>query len=675
MYQLPFSRPNLFALGREIKAAGSRDVHVFPSRFDGTTMSDAQREAKASADEHCDWRGDSPEPELDDLAHNEDSHGIRSHDEVCSWRGDSPEPELDDLAHHSNGKESTKLSPKSGATSDAGPHPVQTEPEYLSPPPKAESPKDHGEISKKPESPEDHGQISKSPKENAPQAPPAGWFCPRLVHDNQQSQQPSSRKMEHEERSQEERGNEEKGRQVPDNAGITPQEGFSLGLRQALDVFQSIVKSSRAQPAPSQSEEAESSKGRKQSTQENDIPPEPVVVPLIPTMVEPQLSKRDRIKEDKAKAKREKEEAKKAQKERKAREKEEKRRLRKEKEAVRKNKPCRCKGKKTDSSPPELPARNHNSSAAEPHVHPGCHMCQHPEDEGTLDFMREIIGSAQTLASFNDIVNAAKRYLGMKGTAEPQPTQQAEESSRWNDEELVQHIAAHIHKHMHQYYDLDSPRGDFRRTPPRKTDLRSTQDEGSAGPGIQTERSDNGGTTSHGLDGNGDWPTSVMQGHILRSREPMSTPDITLTQPPSRDYSPCRAPTGRCVSPWCEQLGFKMEDPVPSFPSRSTSCLRRGFNSSPSRLRSVVTTPCAHTPICPHRPYHKSALYACVPVSVVPALDLETPYCGHHSCHSISPFMTPASISHTPYPLFNYEPHSIAETIPGTPRRSVSASG
>ncbi|KAI0840703.1 hypothetical protein F5Y06DRAFT_293967 [Hypoxylon sp. FL0890] len=550
MFQLPISWPNLFALEREITAAGSKDPYVFPSRFDGTTMSDARREAKAEAAENCTWRGDSPEPEFDDLAHNED---LRLHDEVCSWRGDSPQPEFDDLAHDSKAKESPKLPPKPRATSDAGPHLIQTEPIPSETPPEPETQKDQKELP------------NISPKEKVP-----------IDRDRKHDVLPSGKQALETPPADNQPPSEERGQQLPDNVGDTPQEGSSQGFRQAFGAFRNLINPYRAEFGSGQPGEAESRKRRRRSTKENDIPSEPVIVPLIPTMVEPQPAKGNKTKEGKKKAKREREEVKKAQKERKVREKEEKRRLRKEQEKAKKDHRCKRKGKKTASTPPELPPRANNPAVAESHAHPGCHICQHPEDEGTNSFMRELMGNAQNVPSFNDIANAAKRYLGMQKAAEPQPTQPAEQSPSWNEEELVDHIAAHIHKHIHQNYDLDSPRGEFRKTSLRKTDLKPTQDEVSAGSGMQAENRDSGGPTSHGLDGNRDWPMTIMQSQILRGLKPASTPEVALTQPPSRAYSPCRPPISRCVSPWCEQLGFKIDDPVPSYPSRSASWSRRG---------------------------------------------------------------------------------------------------
>ncbi|XDG09397.1 hypothetical protein ABKA04_009012 [Annulohypoxylon sp. FPYF3050] len=99
--------------------------------------------------------------------------------------------------------------------------------------------------------------------------------------------------------------------------------------------------------------------------------------------------------------------------------------------------------------------------------------------------------------------------------------------------------------------------------------------EGEEGPAEPRKQPENEGPVNHGLDGNGDWPLTVMQNHILRSLEPMSTPDAVATQSPQA-YSPCRGSVSRSVSPWCEQLGFTMQDGPPSFTRRNGSRLRRG---------------------------------------------------------------------------------------------------
>ncbi|OTB08271.1 hypothetical protein M426DRAFT_317386 [Hypoxylon sp. CI-4A] len=92
-------------------------------------------------------------------------------------------------------------------------------------------------------------------------------------------------------------------------------------------------------------------------------------------------------------------------------------------------------------------------------------------------------------------------------------------------------------------------------------------------------------------------------------------------------------------------------------------------------MGAAATTTCLNTPTCSHKFHAGPAIYACIPISVVPALCLETSCCGHRSCH----FASPVTVPHTPLPAFNFEPLGVAETIIGstprcsTPRRSISA--
>lgn len=65
-------------------------------------------DTKPKAADTCSWQGDSPESELDDLAHDHN----RQPAETCSWHGDSPEPEIDDLAHDSRPRATSHTEPK-----------------------------------------------------------------------------------------------------------------------------------------------------------------------------------------------------------------------------------------------------------------------------------------------------------------------------------------------------------------------------------------------------------------------------------------------------------------------------------------------------------------------------------------------------------------------------------
>ncbi|KAI2620041.1 hypothetical protein GGR54DRAFT_113084 [Hypoxylon sp. NC1633] len=593
-------------------------------------MSEAQREAKAEAADNCSWRGDSPEPEHDDLAHPEARQPLKP-DEVCSWRGDSPEPELDDLAHH---------------------------------PTHNERPKD-----KNTEKPHGHKKPLTVFSDEKPPADKKGRDQKPVVLS---ADVPSADNQTSDDKKQEHGATEE-----------SLQKTVVHGVQQALGIFQSIVK---------HDDEPDTSQDTKPSGKENNIPPSAVAeysrLPPIPTIVEPmsEAPKGKKTKADKERIKKEKEEAKKAEKERKAKEKEEKKRLKKAKEIERKEQRRKekemkkNKGKKDTAPPtpspppPDLPTIF--SAAAEPHPghHPGCRICEHPHEQGTADLLNESLETWKGLPSFQDLTVAARKFLGIKDVNEPHDTPQADQNPLLNEQELIDHIVEHINKHVHQYKDTNSP-GEgspkHTKTSPKDVSPFSAPHENSSAPRKQGENLVDGDPSGQGYDGNRDWPMTLTQTQVLRSPELTSAhPDFAATQPPSRALSPVRAPTSRCVSPWCEQLGLKMDD-LPPFPRRTASWSRRGFSSSPSRIRSAPTPPCLNPQYGPHRCCQEPALYACVPVSVVPALCLETPYC----CHYASPMATPSSVTHSPYSSLNLEPPSIAETLSPstTPRRSISA--
>ncbi|KAI0387726.1 hypothetical protein F5Y04DRAFT_274578 [Hypomontagnella monticulosa] len=477
-------------------------------------MSEAQREAKAEAAAACDWRGDSPEPELDDLAHHK-IHQPRPPDEVCDWQGDPPEPEFDDLAH------------------DLGEPQILTKflgTSRVEPPPPSEAEKQEDEA---PADRDYKGKAHEEPlNEKGPEAAPVDEKPP--IKDEEDK--------------------------PPDNAGEeTLQEMVTHGFQQALDVFQNIIKASSPQPG-----NAEPSEPKKPPPDAEKEPPEP------PAIAAPKGKK---SKEDKEREKREKEEAKKAEKERKAKEKEEKKRLKKEKELERKEQrrkekeKKKNKGKETDTAPADPPINPDDSAPADLHPHPGCHLCKHPQEQGTIDFIRESLENWQGLPSFEDLAAAAKKFLGMKSADEPQDIKQADnESPSMSDQELLQHIAEHIEQHIQEYMDPKAPREE-----------NTTTQEAPGESSKHHEVGENGSPTNHGLDGNRDSPMTIIQGHLLRNLELTTNTDVVVTQPPSRTYTPFRAPMSRCVSPWCEHLGIKIDDsPVP-FPKRNSTWPRRGY--------------------------------------------------------------------------------------------------
>lgn len=201
--------------------------------------------------------------------------------------------------------------------------------------------------------------------------------------------------------------------------------------------------------------------------------------------------------------------------------------------------------------------------------------------------MQETLDGLQGLPSFQELTSMAKRWLGIKakeeskgGKGEKRGKQADHQESPWNEQELIEHIAEHIDRHIHQYMDTNpSGRGNKatdKTWPPRS---RSFPSQIGAAPECKQQQEGHGNDDpiSHGLDGNGDWLITAMPDRVPRNMEPISTPEITTTQPTSQVYSPFQSPTSRCVSPWCEHLGFKMTESPPSYLTRNTSWPRRGY--------------------------------------------------------------------------------------------------
>ncbi|KAI1770741.1 hypothetical protein F4818DRAFT_455513 [Hypoxylon cercidicola] len=487
-------------------------------------MSEAQREAKAEAAKNCSWRGDSPEPEFDDLAEDHQNH---QPDEVCSWQGDSPEPELDDLAHHSEGSNPLQ---RSRAISHVEPRPKEVE--QLYPPKKRKG-------SKKPEEPEEapEDQVSRDQTCDA--------------HSGEQSLNARPRDNRP--------ANDEAEGQEPDETVETLREKVTHGIQQAFSTFQSIIK---------REPEAYPSASRKPCSKENDKP-----------------------ESDKKRAKGEKKEAKKAQKEKKVKEKEEKKRLKKEKkqakkqkkkerkEQRRKEKAKKNKGKAAASPPPDLPPGANVSAAAGPHPHPGCKICENPEEQGTVEFLRQSLENWQGLPSFHDLTEAAKKLLGRKGEIEPHAAEEPAQSISLEDQQLIDHIAEHVDTHIRHFLDpkqsAGANAGTDKALPHSFAPHPPPSDKPAAGGGKKQESRENGSPVSHGLDGNRDWPMTITRGHNLRGLKPASPPKLAVTQSPSPGFFPFPASMSRSVSPWCEQLGLSMDEPRP-FPKRAASWSRRG---------------------------------------------------------------------------------------------------
>ncbi|KAI1108953.1 hypothetical protein F5Y14DRAFT_456491 [Nemania sp. NC0429] len=88
-------------LSREqLQAKAEAEAAAIAGQLDGDPSHDETASPRSPApNSACEWRGDAPEPELDDLAHPpEQSQQPSRPANTCDWRGDEPEPEDDDLA-------------------------------------------------------------------------------------------------------------------------------------------------------------------------------------------------------------------------------------------------------------------------------------------------------------------------------------------------------------------------------------------------------------------------------------------------------------------------------------------------------------------------------------------------------------------------------------------------
>ncbi|KAI0009991.1 hypothetical protein F4779DRAFT_617022 [Xylariaceae sp. FL0662B] len=655
-------------------------------------MSQAQKEAKAEAAAHCDWRGDSPEPEHDDIADkhtkarpapetchwradspeseiNDLSHEVvkpRQPREACDWLGDSPEPELDDLAH----SKLKKRHPREKVQSPRGDEPGESS----KPPPSRQeeiSPSQSSVLQMLPQTEHQAEEVASElikleikGIEALKAGPQSKKASPQTASnaDDQPSGEDASKPT-----SQPSQNPEEET--FPDRV--------IHGLGRALDAVQEIIHTSHE---PSESGEPKPEEDTNTRAEQSEEPPHATQDRILPAAGTEALkipkgpsSRNDkaRAKELKEKAKKEKQRAKEAKanekKMRKAKEKEAREKAKKEKERAKKQKKENArkveerkknKGRKARSPPPNLPTGADGAASVENaalHPHPGCEMCQSPGERTTLDSVRDILGNWDGLPSFNALADTARRMLAQNDRDDRSHMRSTTESDD-GELELIKHMADHFSRHVQRHLDLDSSAGDNptvgRAFPHKVLPHRLPCEDGSTAPG------------NHGLDGIRDSPTSSEPGQILHSPEPLPL-DAAAIQPPVR--RPTSPPQISRMSPWYDYLGLNVDESVPSRPSRQSSWSpKRSFAGSPQRFG---TTP------CPNRAYYpEPALYACVPVSLtplVPALCLETPRCAHGSVHS--PHMMGSPWHHALYPPASFGSLGDTKVLPtSAPRRSFS---
>ncbi|KAI1815208.1 hypothetical protein GGS20DRAFT_584783 [Poronia punctata] len=86
-----------YSIARAPQLQAKAEAEAHAGQLDGDSSPErVGRPVTPRPNDNCDWRGDPPEPELDDLVHSNQRQVSRSGD-ACDWHGDPPEPDEDEL--------------------------------------------------------------------------------------------------------------------------------------------------------------------------------------------------------------------------------------------------------------------------------------------------------------------------------------------------------------------------------------------------------------------------------------------------------------------------------------------------------------------------------------------------------------------------------------------------
>ncbi|KAI8628162.1 hypothetical protein F5Y19DRAFT_476567 [Xylariaceae sp. FL1651] len=450
--------------------------------FDGHGLSRAQLQAKAEAAEHagqvdggsshdqaasienrtpnpddtCDWRGDAPEPEHDDLADACNTNQQPPHpDDVCDWQGDSPENQDDEFGSICPPNNQSRL-PGQGveaAEVDALPR-VTSIPKIVLPPADDSSgfpAEDEKKVKRKKLHNREAARTSTVPPTKpgaASESPPAGKTHSPWVDSLDQM--------------------------LP----VSMQENVNKRIKQTLDAVTSLLA-----PSPQdQSSAPESTAADKKTERTASLAPEPAtfapsdfytpmsvqVLPGQPISGQPvpgQPSAHNKPVADKKEEKDRKRADKKAKQEAKQRARHEKKEKRKEhKERHRKEKERKKKGKHGEELPVQLRQglRDNLGTGVPPHpkcdicirsadsalssskLNPRCTICaKAAEKEATKNYLKSSTINFDDLPSLGDLIDIVKKLLpGKVGASASRPAGSGQAEA---DEELVQHIAQHVH--------------------------------------------------------------------------------------------------------------------------------------------------------------------------------------------------------------------------------------
>ncbi|CAJ2514159.1 Uu.00g022780.m01.CDS01 [Anthostomella pinea] len=412
--------------------------------LDGNSISKAQREAKAEAQEKCGWPSDDPDPKSDKMvAEHREVQRASTPDDACSWRGDSPEPELDDLAH-------THESPR------------RQKPTVIPPPESplpASSPVpgyEPGEPPKQPEEPKNDKQADLM----GPSYTERISGVMRLMTSRQklQSTEPATPALDRSESPPIETSSSPQNGEQQISAEQSETEPSQDTVKHTHDDAIGQVHDQRSEQAPPNLLPDDPSQPPTEST------PDTATVGESKKDIAKRKRQKERAEKDRKTLEREKEKAEKHRmhKERKANERAEKEKRhaeKKEKEKAKKEKHHKDKLQRKKSKdgylaslPEELPAGADGSALVEPY--PGCPVCE--DTSGKRDDWQDLPSLLESRPALQKLIDMAKKILHLKSREAPHGEAAGNDSVGEEpepDPELVDHVAQHIRQHMQEHRD------------------------------------------------------------------------------------------------------------------------------------------------------------------------------------------------------------------------------
>ncbi|KAI0401009.1 hypothetical protein F4802DRAFT_609670 [Xylaria palmicola] len=542
--------------------------------LDGHGLSQAQRQAKAEAaafagetdansphqrdahsrppaqDDTCEWQGDAPDPELDDLAAECDANRQPSRPvDTCDWRGDGPEQQQDDLSPicpppqqvlQSDRSHEPVKEPDSVQTPTLPPSERAGPPAILVPSADDKDPAQKHDAVPSLDRPARDGkpfELGKRPRKNKPHAGNAAG--PSIAPTRDKTHSPWVDSLE--------------------QMSATVMEKVNIGVKQTLEAATSRLGPA-AHDEPQPKEPAVTGKSRRNSS----LAPASAAAPLpefyVPRPAQTSTdqpedddlgvnSKRHQRERSRSEKKARREARRRARqektKERRAKRKEEKERHRKEREW----KKIARKGKEL---PPHLRQGLRPAPGLKVPYHPECDICTRAaasamsskkrdpscttcgmtaERESTNQYLESAKLDLGELPTWEDILNSIKKFLGKEKNSATEPRQ----GGAHVDEELAKHIALHVQ-------DFTANGGE-----PSLRGHKCNKKGRSGHPG------------RHGLDGNRDSPTTTDRDNSTSNSDASTAPALSEVDWWVRAVSSTQSP----YSPYCPDLPPLAITPLP----------------------------------------------------------------------------------------------------------------